>query len=129
MSIEWLDQYGNISVDKIDPAALDALDAPRSVALLSLIDASAAKTIAGERVAATRKRMLDAVANEAIALQAHEDASMVIPFTTAKIEAQLGRPLSAGEMQEARRAHGVRCREVLASRERLAASAAYVPQQ
>jgi hypothetical protein len=128
MAIEFLDQYGNIDVARITPEQISELDEPRQRSLLVLIDAVDAKKTAGQRVAVARLRLHSAIADEAAKAQAHEDASMVIPFSVAKIEADLGRPLSKAEMAEARRAHGVRCRELLASRARQAATAAYIPQ-
>jgi hypothetical protein len=129
MPVEWLDQFGNISVEKITPEIISELDEPRQRSLLSLIDAADAKKTAGERMATARKRLDDAIADEAAKAQVHQDASAIIPFSVAKIEAELGRQLNAGEMREARRIHGVRCREILASRERQASITSYVPQQ
>lgn len=127
-SLEWLDQFGNIKVDTISEADIATLDEPRQKSLLALVNAADVKSTAGTRMARARKRLQDAIGDEAVKAQAFKDSNAVIPFSVSKIEADLGRHLNAAEMAEARRQHGTACRELIADRERKAASASYVPQ-
>jgi hypothetical protein len=111
----------------VTPEIIQALDEPRQLALLALMEASRANDAAVERKNLAVKCVFDAIADEEVKRQIHEDASSPIPFSVAKLEEALGRPLSAGELAAAREQHAIRVRGLLEQRAHAAAVAAYVP--
>jgi hypothetical protein len=123
--IELRNSSGQLDFALVTPEIIAALDEPRAQALMALMQASDITAAAVERRNAAVGRVGNAIANEEIKMQAHADASSPIPFTTAKIEEALGRPLNASEMQEARANHTVRVRGLLEQQARQAAVAAF----
>jgi hypothetical protein len=122
--IELHNQFGQIDIAKIADQTDAIIELPHDAqeALSGLIDAAKARELATERQSAATKRMAAATVAEHDAIQALADASMPIPFSTAKAEATKGGPLNAAELKSLREAHELRCREHLADLARRAAS-------
>ena len=123
--LELRNSSGQLDFSNVSPDIVATLDEPQRLALISLMDAVAANSIARDRKNAAVKRLYDAEQDEIVKQQAHLDASSPIPFTVKAMEDQLGRPLNAGEMKAAREQHAIHVRGLLEQRARIAAVEAY----
>lgn len=125
MALELHDSTGALNFESVTDEVIGALDPTSQRALLGLMDAAERKEVAVVRRNAATKRLLDAIASELVTQQVHLDASSPIPFSISKIEADLGRTLTASELQQARADHALRVRGHLEDEARARARAAY----
>jgi hypothetical protein len=116
---------GQIDLSVIDPAEVANLDDNQQERLATLISAVQAREAAQIRCNSAVIAVGEASHEQTEALAAHIVASDPFPFSTAKIEAQLGRQLNAGEMQAARTDHEGRVRAYKEDAARKANIAAY----
>lgn len=112
MTVELRSSTGALDFALVTPEIISSLDEPRQQALLVLMEANRAKDAAVARKNIAVKREYDAIADESVKRQIHEDASSPIQFApiVAKLEEQKGGPLTASEMQAARDQHALRVR-------------------
>jgi hypothetical protein len=108
--MELRDSTGQLDFSRVTDEVISALDPTRQKALLDLMKCAEVKEAAVLRRNTATRRLHDAIADEQVKQQVHLDASSPIPFSTAEIEASLGRPLTASEMQQAREQHALRVR-------------------
>jgi hypothetical protein len=124
---ELRNSTGALDFSRVTPEIIQSLDTPRQEALLALMKATEAKEAAIARKNAATKRVFEAVENEDLKRQAHEDASSPVPFApiVAKLEADLSRDLHPHELAEARSMHANRVRAIRESEARQRAVAAF----
>jgi hypothetical protein len=122
--IELHNQFGAIDLAKIaeQTDAIIELSPDAQSALSILIDSAKAREAADNRKLAAIKRSALATSAELAASQAFADASMPIPFSTAKAQAAKGSPLNAAEINALREQHDLRCRQYLEDKARRVAS-------
>jgi hypothetical protein len=127
MALQLRNQFGQIDIASIDPAAVADLSDAAQVKLSALIDCVQSREAAQRRNSNAIAAKADAEKEQAEALQAHRDASDPFPFVPPDIERYGTKAEYDAACVEARQLHDNSVREVLGRRAHLAAIAAYIP--
>jgi hypothetical protein len=129
MAFQIRDQFGQISLASIDPAAVAELSDAAQAKLATLMDAVQAREAAQDRHSKAKLAVVAAETEQAAALQAHKDASDPFPFIPPGIESYGSQAEYNIAFQEARTVHERSVREHRGREAHLAAIAAYTPAQ
>jgi len=127
MALQIRNQYGQIDIASIDPAAVADLSDAAQAKLSTLIDAVQTREAATDRHAKAKAAVVAPEAEQVAAMQAHRDASDPFPFVPPDIAKYGTQAEYNSGLQEARQMHDNRVREHRAREAHLAAIAAYTP--
>lgn len=129
MALQIRNQFGQIDLASVDPAAVAQLSDAAQVRLATLFSAVETREAAQDRHSKAKLAIVAAETEQAAALQAHQDASDPFPFVPPDIEKYGTQASYNSALQEARTMHERSVREHRAREAHLAAIAAYTPVQ
>lgn len=127
MALQIRNQFGQIDLASIDPAAVAELSDAAQAKLATLISAVETREAAQDRHSKAKLAVVEAEAEQAAALQAHKDASDPFPFVPPDPERYGTQADYNSALQEARQMHERSVREHRGREAHLAAIAAYTP--
>jgi len=125
MALQLRNQYGQIDLSVIDPAAVAEISDSAQEKLARLIKANDERHAAQERYSAAVRAVKAAEQEQADAVAAHREASDPFPFNAPRVENFGTKAAYDAAMQEARQMHDNRVREYRGREAHLAAIAAF----